>query len=329
MLGGEGRVVSGAGLVAVRRAPDHAVGESAEVGQSLDRLVGRAVLTQTDGVVGSDVDDADVGEGGETDGPGGVGDEVQEGTAGRDDGAIGRETVHDGGHGVLTHTVADVATRPLANAILRGLEVDGVLPAGVVGASQVSRAGEQLGDDTVDLLEHSLGELAGGDRRVAGLVGRQGLLPAIRELAGETASQVGVLILVLGGILLEELVPLLLLGSTLSSLLVVQIGDLLRDNEGLLRVEAEELLDVLAVILLERVAVDATSALQLGAETDSGRQLDHGRLVGDLLGLADGVLDALVVMVAILDLESVPAVSLEALHDVLGEGALDVTICNH
>ena len=326
VLGGQRRVVSSAGFVAISRAPDHAVGQGTEVGQSLNRLVSRTVLTQTDGVVGSDVDDTDVRQGRETNGTGSIGNEVQEGTAGRDDSAVGSETVHDSGHSVLTHTVADVAARTVTNAVLRGLEVDGVLPAGVVGASQVSRAGQEFGDDTVNLLEDSLGQLARGDSRVAGLVGWQALLPSLRELASKTASQVGVFSLVLRGILLEELVPLLLLGSAISSLLVVHVVDLLRDNEGLFGVEAKDLLDVLAVILLERATVDTTSALLLGTETDGGLQLDHGRLVSDLTSLDDGILNALPVVITVLDFESVPAVGLEALRDILGEGALGVTV---
>ena len=327
VLGGEGGVVGGAGLVAVGRAPDHAVGEGTEVGQGLDGLMRRAVLTQTDGVVGGDVDGTDAGEGGQTDGTGGVGDEVEESTAGGDDvDAVGSETVHDGGHGMLADTVADVAAGPVANAENGGLEVDGVLPAGVVGARQVSGAGEQLGDDVVDLLEDGLGQLAGGDGGVGGLVDGQVLLPALRELAGETAGEVGVLGGVLGAELLEELVPLLLLGGTLGGVLVVEVVDLLGDDEGLLGVEAEAGLDTLAVIGLEGVAVNATGALELGTETDGGGQTDHGGLVGDLAGLLDGGLDGLEIVVTILDPDGVPAVGLEALGDVLGEGALGVAI---
>lgn len=72
VVGGESGVVAAAGLVTVGRAPDHAVGEGTEVGESLDRLVGRAVLTETDGVVGGDPDDALAGESGQTDGTSGV-----------------------------------------------------------------------------------------------------------------------------------------------------------------------------------------------------------------------------------------------------------------
>lgn len=216
VLGGDGRVVSSGGLVTVSGAPDHAVGEGTEVSESLNRLVSGTILTQTDGVVGSDVDDTDARESGQTEGTGGVGDEVKESTTGGDDSTVGSKTVHDGSHGVLTHTVADVATGPLADAKVRGLEVNSVLPAGVVGASQIGGTRDQLGKDIVDSLEASLGELTGSNSSVGRLVDGELLLPALGELAGKTAREVSCLGLVLSRVLLEELVPLLLLGGTLS-----------------------------------------------------------------------------------------------------------------
>jgi len=227
---------------------------------------------------------------------------------------------------VLTHTVAEVAARPLTNSELRGLEVDGVLPAGVVGASQISRAGQKLGNDIVDLLQDGLRELTGSDGSVGGLVGGKALLPALRQLAGKTAGQVSTLSGVSLLVLLEELVPLLLLGGTLGGVLVVHVVDLLGNDEALLGVETEAGLDLLGVIGLEGVAVDTTSAGQLGTETNGGGQLDDGGLVSDLLALAEGILNAGKVVVTVLDPLGVPAVGLEALHDILSEGALGVTV---
>lgn len=327
VLGGEGNVVSGGALVSVSGAPDHHVGQSAEVSKGLNRLVSRAVLTKTDGVVGGNVEDALLGERRKTDGTSGVGDEVEESATGGDEGAVGSKTVHDSGHGVLAHTVAHVATRPLTDAGVGGLEVDGRLPAGVVGASKIGRAGKELGNDIVDLLDDSLGELTGGNRRVGDLVGRELLLPALGELARETALEVGSLSLVLTSVLLEELVPLLLSGGTLVGVLVVHVVNLLGNDEALGGVEAELLLDGGTVILLEGVAVNATSALELGAEANGGGESDHGGLVLDLLALLDGLLNGLEVVVTVLDPHDVPAVGLEALADVLSEGALGVTVC--
>ena len=327
VLGGEGDVVSGGGLVTVSRAPDHHVGQGTEVGKSLDRLVSGTVLTKTDGVVGGDVDDTLLGEGRETDGTGGVRDEVEESATGRNEGTVGLKTVHDSGHRVLTDTVTHVATRPLANASVRRLEVNSGLPAGVVGASKIGRAGNELRNDIVDLLDDSLGELTGSNGRVGDLVGRELLLPALGELASQATLEVSGLGLVLASVLLEKLVPLLLSSSALVGVLVVKVVDLLGNDEALGGVEAELLLDGGTVVLLEGVTVDTASALELGAVADGGGEPDHGGLVLDGLALLDGLLDALKVVVAVLDPHNVPAIGLEALGDVLSEGALGVTVC--
>lgn len=134
-------------------------------------------------------------------------------------------------------------------------------------------------------------------------------------------------LLVLLTVLLEELVPLLLSSSTLGGVLVVHVVDLLGDVEHLLGVEAELLLDLLAIVGLEGVAVDTAGTLELGTETDGGGKLDHRGLVGDLLGLSDGLLDGLEVGVTVLDVLYVPAVGLESLADILSESALGVTVC--
>jgi hypothetical protein len=227
---------------------------------------------------------------------------------------------------VLTDTVTEVAAGPVTDTVLRGLEVNGVLPAGVVGASQIGRAREQLGNNVVDLLEDGLGQLTGSNSGIAGLVGGEALLPALGKLAGETAGELSTLGLELGGVLLEELVPGLFLGGTLGGVLGVEVIDLLRDDEALVGVEAEALLDTLAVIGLEGVTVDTAGALELGTETNGGGQADHGGLVLDGLGLLDGGLNGLEVVVTVLDPDGVPAVGLEALGDILSESALGVTV---
>lgn len=190
VLGGQGNVVGSAGLVAVSRAPDHAVGQSTEVSQSLDRLVSRAVLAQTDGVVGGHPDSADARQGRQTDGTGSVGDEVEESTTVGDDGSVGGQTVHDGTHGVLTDTVSDVSSGVVTEAGGLGLEVNSLLPAGKVGASQISRAADKLGQDSLDLAEDSLRQLSAGDGSVAGGVDGQLLLPALGQLTLQAALEV-------------------------------------------------------------------------------------------------------------------------------------------
>lgn len=76
LLGLKGEEVSGAGLVAVSRTPEVKVRDGTEVDGGFDRLVSRAVLAKTNGVVCSDPDDVVLRQSTETDGTGGVRDEV-------------------------------------------------------------------------------------------------------------------------------------------------------------------------------------------------------------------------------------------------------------
>ena len=227
---------------------------------------------------------------------------------------------------MLADTIAHVATTPLTKLGAGRLEVSGILPTGVVGSSEIGRAGDQLRHGTVDSLEDGLGKLASGIGLVGGLVGRQGLLPALGKLAGETALEVSRLGLVLLAILFKELLPLGLNSRTLGSGLVVVVVDLLGDVEGLLGVETELGLDLCSVVGLEGVAVHTVGALELGTETNDGGELDDRRLVLDILCLLDGGLDALEVVVTVLDPLCVPAVGLEASQDIFGESDGSVTV---
>lgn len=308
VLGGQGDVVGSGGLVAVGRAPDHVVGESTEVGEGLDRLVSRTVLTKTNGVVGGDPDGADLGEGRQTHSTGGVRHEVEESTTVRQDGAVGGETVHDGTHTVLTDTVADVTARVVTETVGLGLEVDGLLPAGQVGAGQIGGTTEELRQDALNLGQDSLGELARSDSRVGGGVGGQVLLPALGQVTLEAAREVGVLLGVALLVLGEELVPLLLSSSTLRRVLAVEVIHLLRNSEGLVRVEAELLLELLDVVGLERRAVNTVGTLLKGAVADGSLELDESGLVLAGLGLLEGLLHGGEVGVTVLDDQDLPAI---------------------
>ncbi|KAI3491949.1 hypothetical protein L1887_43658 [Cichorium endivia] len=322
----EGDEVGARDLVSVGGTPEHEVGDGAKRDGGLDGLVGGAVLAEADRVVGGDPDDAVVRERRETHGADGVRDKVEEGAGGGDVHAVGGETVHDGAHGVLTDTVSDVLARVVAELGAGVLEVDGVAPSGEVGAGQVGGAAEELGDGVGELAEDGLGELARGDGVVGGLVGGEGVLPALGELAGDAAGDLGVLVGVLVAVGLEELGPLLVgLGAAVGDLLVGGV-DVFGDDEALLGVHAELGLDALDVVGLERGAVGGGEALLLGAEADGGLYADDRGLVGDLLGLVDGLVEALEVLVAVEDVRDVPSVGEEALLDVLGEGAGGVAV---
>lgn len=271
LLAGERAVVGSGGLVAVGRTPDVDVGGGAEVRGDLDGLVSGTVLTETNGVVGGYPDDLVLGDGGEADGTGGVGDEVleedasivvqtsslrlcayHEGTDEGDETAVGVETVGNGAHSMLTDTIADVGAGVVTETSAWWLEVDGTLDTGQVRASEISRTADELREDGGDGSEDDLRELARSLSGVGGLVYGERLLPAGGELTADAAGEFSVLLgelLAVGG---EEVVPLSLeLGAAGGDLSVEVVGGL-GNNEGLLGVEAELRLDLSKVISLER-----------------------------------------------------------------------------
>lgn len=144
---GEGDLVSGVGLVGVAGAEDVNVGHGAEGLDHLDGLVGGPVLPEADAVVGHDVKDAELGQGGAPDGAKGVAGEIEEGGAVGADVSVGEHAVADSGHGVLTDAEANVP------AGRRGrLEVARALEAGKVGGGQVGGASHELGEVLGDTL---------------------------------------------------------------------------------------------------------------------------------------------------------------------------------
>lgn len=227
---------------------------------------------------------------------------------------------------MLTDTVADVATRVVTETVGLGLEVDGLLPTGQVGTGQIGGTTEKLGQDSLNLAEDSLGQLAGGDSGVGGGVSGEALLPAFREVALLATDEVGVLLGEALAVLGEELVPLSLLGGTIAGVLAVEVVDLLGDNEALIWVEAELLLELLNIVGLEGRAVDTVGALVKGSVTNGGAELDQRGLVSDLLGSLNGSVNGGKVGVTVVDGDDVPAVSLITLGNVLSEGDVGVTI---
>lgn len=325
VLGSQGNVVSSAGLVAVGRAPDHAVRQGTEVSQSLNRLVSRTVLSKTNGVVSGNPNDADLGQSRETDSTSTIGDKVQEGTAVRQDSTVSGETIHDGSHTMLTDTVADISTRIVSEPSSLGLEVNRGLPTGQVGASQISRTTEELRDGAFNLAQHSLRKFARSDGGVGGGVDGQVLFPALRKVTRLAALEIGSLVGELLSVLAHHLVPLVLVGGTLGGMLAVKVVDFLGDMESILG-ETPLLLELLNVIGLEGRAVDTVGTLLERAKANGGLEFDQRRLVLDLLALLDGSFDGSEVRVAVVDDFDMPAVGFVSLDNILGEGAVGVAI---
>jgi hypothetical protein len=294
--------------------------------KGLDRLVGRTILTETDGVVGSDPDNTDLGNRAQPDGTSSIRYKVQEGAAKRNDVTVGSKTVHDGTHGMLTDTITDVASSIVTKSGGLWLEVGGSLSTSQVGTGQIGRTTNELGNDTIELLEHCLGELARSNSRVGGLVGGKNLLPALGKLASKSSLQVGALRGKLLLVRFEKLVPFGFSAGTSGGNLSIRIIDLLGNIERFLRVEAKLLLHSLGIVGLERRSVNPTSSLKLGAKSDGGGELDHCRLVLDCLGCRDGFLHGIQIGVTLLHGQRVPAVGFKSLRDVLGEGTSSITI---
>ena len=178
----------------------------------------------------------------------------------------------------------------------------------------------------MDVLENDLRELAGGNSVVRWAVHWELLLPSLWELAGEAALEILGLGWELLGVLLKELVPLLLSSGTLRGVLVVKVVNGLVNSKGLLWIEAELLLDLGNIILLQWSTVDTAGTLKEGAESDGSAELDHGWLISDLLALLDGGLNGLEVVVSVADGNAVPSVCLHALVDILSECTVGVSV---
>lgn len=252
MLGLDSDEVGGRGLVTVGRSPEGEVRGRSQPSSGLDRLVRGAVLTETDRVVRGNVEHSEVGQGGKSDGTGGVRDKVEESSDEGDDTTISGETVGDGVHAVFTDTESEVSALVGTQTSRRVLEVLGVLPSGQVGSGQIGRATNQLGQDLGQLGDGRLRQLSGSDSGVGGRVGRQSLLPALGQSALHSSLQLGSLGGVLLAVRLEQVVPCGLGLGTLVGQVVVELVDLVGDGKLLLGVEAKLLLELLDVVGLER-----------------------------------------------------------------------------
>ncbi len=155
-----------------------------------DRLVGRTVLAEADGVVGHHEHRADAHQGGEADRRPAVVGEHQEGAAVGDHPAVQRHAVHRRRHGVLADPVVDVAAAPVvAPEHALGLDL------GVVRSRQVGRTAEQFRQRRGDRLQRAL---RGDPRRDLRRVRGQRRLERLhrvgqrrRQLAGDHPLELG------------------------------------------------------------------------------------------------------------------------------------------
>ena len=109
------------GFGGVARSQNHHVGHGAQTRQLLDRLMGRAVLSERDTVVGPDVDHVRLAQRREPDARSHVVGERQERRAKREKPIVKRHPSHHRGHGVLAKAEVNVSSRVPPDAAGRAL----------------------------------------------------------------------------------------------------------------------------------------------------------------------------------------------------------------
>ena len=158
---------SNGGFGGVTGAPHVEVGNQAQAGGMLHRLVGGAVFTQANAVVREHVNDALLHERSHANGVAAVVAKREEGATVGDVAAVQRHAVHDGGHAELAYTVVDVAA---LLALVVGLhlakrakaQVGRVRGVGEVGAREVGRAAQHFGQGCGKEFERDLAGLTAG-----------------------------------------------------------------------------------------------------------------------------------------------------------------------
>ena len=249
----------GDGLVGVGRADDVEARDRPQRGDVLDRLVGRAVLADADGVVGPDVGHRELHDRRQPHRRPHVVGEHEERAAVDAGAAVQGDAVHDRAHGVLAdaevqHPAVAVALEVLGGE-LRGHERRLALGGRVVGAGQVGRAAPQLGQHRRDGGEHLAGGGAGGDALLVGLERRQRVVPAGGQ--GPRGHPVEERLAL--GVLRRPGVELLLPRGDVGAAALDQragVGeDLLGDLERLVGVEAQDLLGGRDLLVAEGGAV--------------------------------------------------------------------------
>ncbi len=288
----------------------------------LDRLMGRTVLAQADGIVGVHQQYALMHQRRHAHGVARVVGKGQERAAIGNQRAVQRQAIHGRRHAKLPHAVIHI----VAGRVGR---LDGARDflQRVVRAAQVGRATQQFGQFGADHIQRRLGghtrRLCAGDglrrtqRGLAGLapVGRQPGAHAPLELRGELRKG--------AAIAAVELLPDVL--GRASGLLVIPGCFELCGHLEWRSSPAKSLLGRRDLLGTQCLAMGGLGAgLGRGAEANHGLAADHRRPLQFALGLASGLRDRLAVLT--IHALHMPAIGLEALGRVIGEPALNLAV---
>ncbi len=141
----------------VSGADDVEIWDDAETGDGFDRLVGGAVFANTDGVVGEDESDGEMGESGEADGRAEVVGKDAEGGSGDSEESIVSDAIADGAHGVFANSEPDVAA-----GWGFGREVAFVFEVIFGGSEKVGGSGDHGGNGFCDVVDDVTAGSSGG-----------------------------------------------------------------------------------------------------------------------------------------------------------------------
>ena len=273
-----------------------------------------AVLAHTYAVVGEDEDGVRLHDRREADRGAHIVGEHEERAGVRDEPAVHRHAVDDVAHGMLPYAEVDVSAVSLARP-----EVTVAVEMRVVRGCEVGRAADQFREACSDGVQHLAGSGARGHGAVRRAERRDRGLPIQGEGPGLDATKARGICREIGGVGLEARAPisfrLLPPGHGLAKFGECFLGD---EERGVLR-PVESLLREPHFVLAERIGVGLGRAgLVRAAVTNDCLRNDQG----GTLGLVSCTLQAFedLVQVVAIDVGDVPAVGLEALAHVLGEG---------
>mmetsp|Transcript_20881 Transcript_20881/g.35892 ORF Transcript_20881/g.35892 Transcript_20881/m.35892 type:complete len:584 (-) Transcript_20881:129-1880(-) len=316
---GDGRHISGNSLLGISRAVDIKVGDDTEARDGLNRLVGRSILSNSNGVVGEDVGHtSELSKGSNTESGAHVINEDQEGGSRGLEDSVVSNTVKHGSHGVLADTEVQVLSS--VGLVESRSKVSSIVDVVTGGAVEISRSRDVVGDQLGDLLDDLESRDTGG----------LGVTSHLRDGGDHVRGRhdiVGDSILELLGKVGVSLLPSSVSGLPVIVDLSVLLLDTIEERASSLRHEPLLLRKAnvgtgLVNVWDTGLSVGGVGSLGLfHSLSDDGVALDElGLSIVGGLGGSDGLLNNSEVVS--INLVSLPSVGVVTLHDVLTLGVL-------